>query len=453
MASFWDRVTGREERAISFQSIWGAGDSLAWQSDSGASVTGDSSFGIAAFYAAVNLISGTISTLPVDCYYRDNGNRRPLRPKPSWVDRPDVDLVGQAHWQQVVISLLVWGNAYVRIFRDKKTLEIVNLVVLDPMLVDVKRSPVTNRKVFSYQGEEGKQLTSDEVLHITDVLLPGAIKGKGRIEALKENVGLGLALQSFAARFFGGGTQTSGIIEFPGSLSREQAKSLVEGFDSAHRGYRRAHKTGILSGGAKYIQTSTPNNANQFLESREFAVLDIARAFQIPPHMLGVVNGTQSRASVEQLAIDFVTHTLRPHIEKIERAYSGLLPEGRFIKFNIDGLIRADFSTRMQGYSIGIQGGWLSINDIHRLEEMTPVDGGDAYRVPLANVNLNAADLSATEIQTDIATKLIQVGFKAEEVMKALGLPEIAHSGIPSVQLQPVSEINPTDPASVYKDK
>ena len=109
---------------------------------------------------------------------------------------------------------MVWGNSYTRIFRDKSG-KIVNLVALDPTNVDVTR--VNGRKMYKYSGEEGKMLTSDDVLHITDVLLPGALKGKGRAEALKENLGLGIALQSFAARFFGGGVQTSGIIEFPGT--------------------------------------------------------------------------------------------------------------------------------------------------------------------------------------------------------------------------------------------
>ncbi len=445
------RLGSGEERAVSFQAVWGSGDNIGYQSDSGASVDADTSFGNVPFFAAVNLISGSISTLPVDVFVRRNGNRVPVRPRPAWVDRPDLDLVtGQAFWQQVCVSLLVWGNVYVRVFRDKRTLEIVNLVCLDPSIVDVTRGK-NGRKVFHYQGEEGKTLTSDDVLHITDVMLPGALKGKGRIDALKENIGLGIALQSFAARFFGGGTQTSGIIEFPGTLAKEQAKALVESFDSAHKGYRKAHKTGILSGGAKYVKTSTENNANQFLESREFAVLDVARAFQIPPHMLGVTTGSQARASVEQLAIDFVTNGLRPHIEKIERAFSTLLPNQEFLKFNIDGLIRADFSTRMQGYSIGVQGGWLSINDIHRLEDMPPVDGGEKYRVPLANVSLDAADLKAQETSTAMAVKLIQVGFKPSDVLSALGLPDIEHTGIPNVQLQPLQNLDPTEPLQEYE--
>jgi HK97 family phage portal protein len=452
LANFWQRLIGAEKRAISFQSIWGAGDSLAWQSDSGASVTPDSSFGVVPFYAAVNLISGTISTLPLDTFVRKNGERVPYRPKPDWVLRPDIDLVsGQAHWQQVIISLLVWGNSYVRIFRDPDTLEIVNLVALDPTLVDVTRG-VNGRKIYHYKGEEGKALTSDDVLHITDMMLPGALKGKGRVEALKENLGLGIALQAFAARFFGGGATTAGIIEYPGTLAKEQAKSLVEGFDSAHRGCRRAHKTGILTGGAKYVQTSTPNDANQFLQSREFATLDIARAFQIPPFLLGVT-GQSPYASVEQMSQDFATHTLRPLVEKLEQAYSTLLPNQAFIKFNLDGLIRADFATRMQGYSVAIQGGWMSINDIHRLEDWKPIDGGDVYRVPLSNVNLNAADLTEKEAKVKMASDLILAGFKPEDVLKALELPNIPHSGVPPVKLQQVQNINPANPDTVYEVK
>lgn len=447
MAGFFDFLK-REERAISFQSIWGAGDSLAWQSDSGANVTPDSSFGISAFYAAVNLISGSISTLPVDCYQRIDGARKPFRPKPVWVTKPDIDLTtAQAHWQQVLISLLVWGNSYTRVFRDKDG-NIVNLVALDPTLMQVERNAI-GRKVYKYVGEPDKALTSDEVLHITDVLLPGAVKGKGRVEALKENLGLGIALQSFAARFFGGGSQVAGIIEFPGTLAKEQAKLLAESFDSRHRGYRQAHKTGVLSGGAKYTKIGSTPEESQMLESRNFAVIDIARIFQIPPHLLGVP-GYNSHASVEQMTQDFVTFTLRPFVEKIEAGYSTLLPDGVYLKWSLDGLIRADFATRMQGYSTASQGGWMSLNDIRKLEDFSPVEGGDVYRVPLANVNLAAADLAVQEGQVAMAQKLIQVGFEPASVLKALGLPEMVHTGVPSTQLQPVAQIDPNSPDQVY---
>jgi HK97 family phage portal protein len=419
-------VSGGENRAISFQSIWGAGDSLAWQSNSGANVTPDSSLTIAAFYGGVSLISNAIATLPMDCYIRKNGQRVAFRPKPEWVIKPDLDIASTAHWQQVVISILIWGNSYTRVFRDRNG-DVVNLIALDPTLVDVVRGK-NGRKIFKYQGEEGKPLTSSEIIHITDMLMPGALKGKGRVEALKENFGLAVALESFAARFFGGGIQTSGIIEYPGNLNKEQAKLLVEGFDSRHRGYRNAHKTGVLSGGAKYVQTSTPNDSNQFLQSREYAVLDVCRVLQIPPHMLGITNGSQARASVEQLAIDFTTHALRPIVEKIERAYSDLLPNQAFIKFNLDALIRADFLTRMQGYNIATLGGWKSINDVRRLEDDAPVEGGDQYRVPLTNVDVHASDLVAEQMKVDMIQKLVASGYDPESVAKIIGLSPAPNS-------------------------
>jgi len=188
-------VSSTENRAISFQSIWGAGDTLAWQTNAGANVTADSSLTIAAFYGGVSLISNAISTLPMDCFYRKNGKRVPFRPKPEWVMKPDLDIAATAHWQQIVISLLVWGNSYTRVFRDKQG-NIVNLIALDPTLVDDVRGK-NGRKIFKYQGENDKPLTSTDVIHITDMLMPGAIKGKGRVEALKENFGLAVALEAF----------------------------------------------------------------------------------------------------------------------------------------------------------------------------------------------------------------------------------------------------------------
>lgn len=440
---------GGESRAISFQSLWGAGDTLAWANQSGTNITADSSLEIAAFFSAISLIADTISTLPVDSYIRVDGARKPFRPRPTWIDQPDVDQTKQAHYQQVLISLMVFGNSFTRVFRDKSG-EIVNLVTLDPQLVDVQRNAI-GRKIFIYKGEE-TALTSEDIIHITDMVMPGQVRGKARIDALKDNLGLALALQSFAARFFGQGSTTAGIIEYPGQLNREQAKALTEGFDARHRSFRNAHKTGVLSGGAKYVQTSVANDQSQFLQSREFAVQDVCRIFNLPPVFLGVP-GTTTYASIEQLMIFLVTHTLRPYIEKLEWSYGRLLPSTAFLKFNVDGLLRGDFNSRMNGYSIATQGGWMSINDIHKLEDMSAVDGGDVYRVPLANVDLKAASLTEKEGLVDMAKKLIDSGFEPASVLSALGLPTIVHSGVPTKNVQAVADIDPANPASVYGAK
>jgi HK97 family phage portal protein len=436
----------KEDRAISFQTVWGAGADLDIVNPSGVVINQNSAFEVVAFWSAVSLISDTIATLPVDSFIRQDGNRRPYRPRPAWVDQPDVDMTRQAHYQQVLVSLLVSGNSYTRVFRNSNG-DVVNLVCLDPQTVQVKRSAI-GRKIFIVDGEE-KTLDSESIVHITDLIQPGSLTGLSRVERLKEALGLSSAMQSFAARFFGTGATTQGIIEFPGNLTPEQAKNLRDGFDSAHRGFRRAHKTGVLSGGATYKQTTVPNDAAQFLESRRFSVEEIARAFNIPLSMMGVP-GAQSYASTEQNAIQFVTHTLRPYIEKLEWAYSRLLPVEAFLAFNTNGLLRGDFNSRISAYATGLQSGFMSVNDVRRLEDMSPTDGGDQYRVPLANIALTDTGLVAENEKTNMVKALIQVGFDPEATLKAFGLPVIPHTGVPSTQLQAVNTIDPENPDSVY---
>jgi len=445
MASIFDFFR-KEDRAISFQTVWGAGADLDIVNQSGVNINANTAFEVVAFWSAVSLISDTIATLPVDSFIRQDGNRRPYRPRPAWVDQPDVDMTKQAHYQQVLVSLLVSGNSYTRVFRNANG-DVVNLVCLDPQTVQVKRSAL-GRKIFIIDNED-KTLTSDDVVHITDLIQPGSLTGLSRVERLKEALGLSAAMQSFAARFFGTGATTQGIIEFPGNLTPEQAKNLRDGFDSAHRGFRRAHKTGVLSGGATYKQTTVPNDAAQFLESRRFSVEEIARAFNIPLSMMGVP-GTQSYASVEQNAIQFVTHTLRPYIEKLEWSYSRLLPVEAFIAFNTNGLLRGDFNSRISAYATGLQSGFMSVNDVRRLEDLSPTEAGDQYRVPLANIALTDTGLVAETEKTNMVKALIQVGFDPEATLKAFGLPVIPHTGVPSTQLQAVNTIDPENPESVY---
>jgi HK97 family phage portal protein len=438
-----------EQRAVSFQTVWGAGEPWGLQSEAGVNVTTKKSFEIVAFFSAVSLISDTISTLPCGAYLRIGATRRPLNPRPMWLDQPDIDLSTRAaFFQQVFSSLLVHGNSYTRVFRDAQG-QVVNLVNLNPEKVEVERSKV-GRKVYRYEGE-GKLLTSDEVIHIVDLILPGELKGLSRVETLKQSLGLNIALSDYAARFFGTGASTAGVIEFPGNLTSEQAKQLADGFDARHRnGSRRAHKTGVLSGGAKFVSTQLDPETSQALESRKFAVEEIARAFNVPLHLLGVP-GTASYASVEQNNLQFVSMTLRPLAEKVEAAFSRLLPGDAFIKFQFADLLRADLEARIRSYSVGAQAGFYSTNDIRRLEDMEPVEQGDQYRVPLANIALSDTAVITEEKRVAMVQQLVISGFSPAEALAAVGLPPIAHTGLPSTQLQQVAQIDPNNPEGVYE--
>ena len=441
-----------ESRAISFQTIWGTGGDIEVLNQSGTVINPETVFRVNAIFSAISLISDTISTLPVDSYIRRDGARFAFRPRPAWVQQPDVDTTKEAFYGSLIVSMLLDGNGFVRVFRDGSG-RVVNMTVLNPSKVEIRKDKVGG-VTFVYEGE-GKPLNKNEILHIPDVVRPGETRGISRVTALKDNFGLALALESYAARFFGQGASTNGIIEFPGNLTPEQAKQLVEGFDARHKGFRKSHKTGVLSGGAKFVQTTVANDQAQFIDSRRMAVEDVARAFNIPPHLLGLP-GTNTYSSVEQNNIAFVTHTLRPIVQKLESAFTGLMvnePGGStaFIKFTLDGLLRGDANSRFTAYSVGLQAGYLTINDIRRLEDLPPVDGGEIIRVPLASVNIDAAELVATDKRVNMAQKLVNSGFDPAEVMSAMGLPEIAHTGLPTVQLQGIAQVNPEDPAAAYE--
>ena len=438
---------GAENRAISFQTIWGAGDLSSFETQSGSFIDYTTALTINSVWSCVSLISDTISSLPVDTYIRRDGIAYPYRPRPTWVSRPDAMINSVSFWQQAMISLLLDGNAFIRIFRDPITGQILSMMVLNPMKVTVSRR-ANGTKRYTYSGEDGKDLSSDDMLHITgSILMPGDIRGKSTIDTLKENLGLSMSLESFAARFFGQGTLTQGVIEYPGALTAEQAENLSKSFDRAHKGYRRAHKTGILSGGAVYKPTQVANDQAQMIDSRRLAVEDVARIFRVPTNMIGLNNGGQSYNSNEQNAISFVTHTLRPWLSKLEDAFSALLPDTAFLQFNTDDLLRGDYATRIEGYAKMLQNGVLSTNEVRRKENMRPIDGGDVVRVPLANVDISAASLTENETKVAMAQKLIGLGFVPEDVLTSLGLDPIAHTGLPTVQLQ-----NPTTvPAGSYE--
>jgi hypothetical protein len=192
------------------------------------------------------------------------------------------------------------------------------------------------------------------------------------------------------------------------------------------------------------------------VESRNQAIADVARAFNMPPNLLALP-GTNSYASVEQSNLAWVTHCLRPIVEKLEGAMSPLMsrhPGGQnaFLKFSLDGLLRADIEARNNSYSVGIQAGYLSINDVRRWEDLASINdpAADSVRVPLANINVAAADLIATEKRVTMAQQMIQVGFDPAETLAALSLPPVAHTGLPSSQLQQVAQVDPVSPGDVY---
>jgi HK97 family phage portal protein len=444
------------QRAISYQTIFETGDDIAIGNLAGTNVTEKSVFQINAVYRAVSLIADTISTLPIDVYITRDGSKNSFRPKPQWLIQPDIAFPKEAFFNQVIVSMLIDGNAFIRLFSNRRG-EIVNMMVLNPTQVEVKRNG-DGRLTFTVDGED-RPLTQEDVLYIPDVIQPGAVRGLSRVKMMKEDFGLAIALRNFSATVFGTGTTMNGIIEFPGNLSAEQAKDLADSFDSRHRGWRKGHKTGVLSGGAQFKSTQFDPEKSQAIEARRLAVEDVARAFGVPNHLMGIP-GTTSYASVEESNRQFISSTLRPLATKIETALTSLMPryaggETAYVRFTFEALLRADLQTRAAAYSTGLQSGWLSVNDVRRWEDLRGLDdeAADKPRVPLANVGIDEAGIRAQGELVKMAQSLVMVGFQPAEVMAALNLPEIGHTGLPSVQLQGVAQVDPENPDAAYKEE
>lgn len=443
-------------RAVSYQTIFESGDDIAIGNLAGTNVTDKSVFQINAVYRAVSLIADTISTLPIDVYVARDGARFAYRPKPQWMIQPDIAFPREAFYNQVIVSMLIDGNAFVRLFSNRNG-EIVNMMVLNPTQVSVKRNG-DGRLTFTVEGED-RPLGQEQVLHIPDLIRPGDVRGISRVKMLKEDFGLAIALRNFASTFFGNGTSMNGVIEYPGNLTAEQAKDLSDSFDARHRGWRRGHKTGVLTGGAAFKATQIDPEKSQAIEARRLAVEDVARAFGVPNHLMGIP-GTTSYASVEESNRQFISSTLRPIAAKIENGMTSLMPrypggEAAFVRFTFDALLRADLQARASAYSTGLQSGWLSVNDVRAWEDLRPipVEAADQPRVPLANVGIDESGIRAQGELVKMAQALVQVGFQPQAVLASLGLPEIAHTGLPSVQLQGVAQVDPNNPDAAYKDE
>ncbi len=443
-----------ETRAVSFQTIWGSGGDIELQNNSGTYVTQDNVWKLAAITGAVNLIASSISTLPMEAWVRRDGQKLLMRPKPDWVSRPDISFVDRTPFiSQIITSLMFDGNAFIRIFRDSDGLPI-NLTVMNPTEVEVKKNPL-GRIVFTHT-KTGEVLSQDDILHIVESLIqPGQVRGISRITNLKDSLGLGMALEAYAQRWFGQGASGNYAITVPGALNQEQAKAMADSVDNRHGGWRKSSKTMVFHSGADIKDIGIDPEKSQSIEARRMFVEDVARIYGIPTHKLGLP-GTNTYSSIEQTQIEFVTDTLRPYAALIENALSTLLQvypngQGAFLEFNMAALLRGDVNSRAQAASVAIQGGWLTINDVRQGEGLSKIDGGDILRVPLANVPIDAADLTATDKRVAMAQKLIVVGFDPASVLEALDLPAMSHTGVPSVQLQGVAQIDPEAPQSVYE--
>ena len=360
-----------------------------------------------AVYACVRILAEAVASLPLHVYeYQDDGGKKLVHDHPLYYllhDEPNPEMTSFVFRETLMSHLLIWGNAYAQIIRDGAG-RVLGLYPLLPDKMEVQRDDKGNiYYVYSRNSDENPtfkeygniKLKAEDVLHIPGLGFDGLI-GYSPIAMAKNAVGMTLACEEYGASFFANGANPGGVLEHPGVL--KDPSKVRESWNSVYRGVNNAHKIAVLEEGMKYQQIGIPPEEAQFLETRKFQINEIARLYRIPPHMIGDLDKS-SFSNIEQQSLEFVKYTLDPWVIRWEQSLqrSLLLPgeKGKyFIKLNVDGLLRGDYQSRMNGYAVGRQNGWFSANDIREMENMNPIpdeQGGNLYLINGAMTKLEDA--------------------------------------------------------------
>ena len=348
-----------------------------------------------AVYACVRILAESIAGLPLHLFrYDGNGGKERAVNHPLYFllhDEPNPEMTSFAFRETLMTHLLLWGNAFAQIIRNGKG-EVVALYPLMPNRMTVDRD-TAGRIYYEYLCMKDEaptmkgttvRLNPSDILHVPGLGFDG-ILGYSPIAMAKNAIGMAMACEDYGASFFANGATPSAVLEYPGTL-KDPAK-IRESWELAHGG-RNSHRIGVLEEGMKYTPIGIPPEQAQFLETRKFQLNEIARIFRVPPHMVGDLEKA-TFSNIEHQSLEYVKYTLAPWICRFEQSMARalLLPNEKkeyTIKFNVDGLLRGDYQSRMQGYAIGRQNGWMSANDIRQLESLDRIPeekGGDLYLV------------------------------------------------------------------------
>ena len=415
-------------------------------STSGKPVNERSAMQMTAVYSCVRILAEAVAGLPLHLYrYTDSGGKEKAVDHPLYLllhDEPNPEMSSFVFRETLMTHLLLWGNAYAQIIRNGKG-EVVALYPLMPNKMTVDRDE-NGELYYTYQraNEEAHTMEgSSVVLKPSDVLhIPGlgfdGLVGYSPIAMAKNAIGMAIACEEFGAKFFANGAAPSGVLEHPGTI-KDPAR-VRDAWQSQFGGSANTGKVAVLEEGMKYTPISISPEQAQFLETRKFQINEIARIFRVPPHMVGDLEKS-SFSNIEQQSLEFVKYTLDPWIIRWEQSMMRILlsvddKKEYFIKFNLEGLLRGDYQSRMNGYSIARQNGWMSANDIRELENLDRIpaeQGGDLYLIngnmlPLGNAgafaNITPTEKEETKTDEDPSKEVLEVdepGNKRRTVRRA----------------------------------
>ena len=364
-----------------------------------------------AVYACVRILAESVAGLPLAVYRRSEAGKEIAYEHPLYFllhDAPNPEMTSFVLRETLMAHLLLWGNAYAQILRDGRG-NIIGLYPLLPDKMEVDRDSRTGEIYYTYTRftEENPnfknrgriRLRCEDVLHIPGLGFDGLV-GYSPIAMAKNAIGIALATEEYGAAFFKNGARPGGVLEHPGVL--KDPSKLRESWHDIYGGTMNTGRIAVLEEGVKYQQIAIPPEEAQFLETRKFQLDEIARLYRVPPHMIGDLEKS-SFNNIEQQSLELVKYTLNPWVVRWEQSLQKALLTDKerkeyFIRFKVDGLLRGDYKSRMEGYAIGRQNGWLSANDIRSLEDLNPIEGeegGDLYLINGSMTKLKDAGLFA----------------------------------------------------------
>ena len=390
-------------------------------STAGKRVNERSAMQMTAVYSCVRILAEAVAGLPLHLYrYKEDGGKEKAIDHPLYLllhDEPNPEMSSFVFRETLMTHLLLWGNAYAQIIRNGKG-EVIALYPLMPdrMTVDRDRDgklyyeyTVSTDDTPTVKGTVVR-LNSSDVLHIPGLGFDGLV-GYSPIAMAKNAIGMAIACEEYGAKFFANGAAPGGVLEHPGTI--KDPGRVRESWQSTFGGSGNANKIAVLEEGMKYTPIGISPEQAQFLETRKFQINEIARIFRVPPHMVGDLEKS-SFSNIEQQSLEFVKYTLEPWLVRWEQSIQRTLfsPEEKkryFAKFNVEGLLRGDYASRMSGYATARQNGWMSANDIRELENMDRIpaeEGGDLYLIngnmlPLGNAGAFADTQTGKEEKPD----------------------------------------------------
>ena len=398
---------------------------------SGKAVTERSAMQMTAVYSCVRILAEAVAGLPLHVYrYNAQGGTEKAINHPLYLllhDEPNPEMSSFVFRETLMTHLLLWGNAYAQIIRNGKG-EVIALYPLMPNKMSVDRDDkgqlyyTYTRSTDEAPTMQGMTVTlkPSDVLHIPGLGFDGLV-GYSPIAMAKNAIGMAIACEEYGAKFFANGAAPGGVLEHPGTIKDPQR--VRDSWQSTFGGSGNANKIAVLEEGMKYTPIAISPEQAQFLETRKFQINEIARIFRVPPHMVGDLEKS-SFSNIEQQSLEFVKYTLDPWVIRWEQSLMRALLSGSekkeyFVKFNLEGLLRGDYVSRMNGYAIGRQNGWMSANDIRELENLDRIpaeEGGDLYLIngnmlPLKNAGAFADTLTdaGKEDKTDEEQEVLGV--------------------------------------------